>query len=1123
MSLRLATATVLGFLLGSVSVPAAVALAVDGSGDEPAPRAVLAETQAPTLAQVGPYSDVDPDSYAAQPIASLVARSVFDGTECAPDTFCPSQSLPRWVMAVWVVRIVDGQDPPEQRSRFVDIAGDPWWEGHVERFAELGITSGCTANPARFCPDGRVSREQMAVFLTAAFDLPDGPEAGFVDVARHSFFSRAIDSLAHSGITAGCATDPPKYCPTQDVSREQLATLLYRAIGLGSQPATGPPSVFVESSAPLVVDGRFEVAIRFSAPVTGFEATDITVVNGRATSVTGSRARYTASIEPAAAGTVMVRLPAEAARGDDGSPSGASAPFIRVSAPRASIAPTGIDTWIRPLVLQSADLELSRVEPHWEYTGNVDGCVASSTSREFRESVIQRVSWYRQMAGLGAVEENPALSADAQQAALIMAAQNALSHTPGTGAKCYSPAGAASAGRSNLGLGNAGVGGVDAYMRDSGNNNLRVGHRRWILYPQTLEMGTGNARKPGQHFDRKANALDVIGGEQLANRPSVREERGFVAWPPSGYVPASVVWGRWSFSLPEADFSNASVAVADDSGSVTVETLDRDSVVGEPAIVWAVAGDTNSRLLPAPANGDHCYTVTVSGVRVGGEIPTPFEYPVCVIDPDAPTGPSVTLSSGAPDTVGGSFDVTVTFSEPVNGFTREDIFVVNGAVTALSGRGQRYDATIRLDDNGAVTVAVGAGAIHDSASLPNTAAVPLRRTASVGRPTASVTSSAGATVRGAFEVSITFSEPVTGFSTSGVRVVNGTVSNLTGDGASYRAMVTPSNDGTVMVRILQDAAVAGSGRANHASAPLTRTQRAVSSGNTPGIDTWDRASVQASYAAEFERVEPDWGYTGDVDGCVAGTTSQEFRDSVLGRLNWYRTMAGLARVAERLAYTSAAQQSALMSLANGTFSIGPAARCYTPEGARTAGQGPGGLGLAGPSAIDTYMGRGDQPGLQRTAMLSPYQAEVGIGHARDPDSIYRVGHKLYLGNDDPTRAQRPAVREARGFVAWPPPGYVPPEMLPQLWSFMLAKADFSRASVSVADHSGSVPVTIAGSDAWYQERVIWWSVADVDALARRVGPTDADHCYTVTVSGARINSKIQSPYEYAVCILDRDP
>ena len=36
-------------------------------------------------------------------------------------------------------------------------------------------------------------------------------------------------------------------------------------------------------------------------------------------------------------------------------------------------------------------------------------------------------------------------------------------------------------------------------------------------------------------------------------RPPVRS--GFVAWPPDGFVPYQVVPARWSFSLPNTDFS----------------------------------------------------------------------------------------------------------------------------------------------------------------------------------------------------------------------------------------------------------------------------------------------------------------------------------------------------------------------------------------------------------------------------------------------------------------------------------------------------------------------------------------------------------------------------------------
>ena len=54
----------------------------------------------------------------------------------------------------------------------------------------------------------------------------------------------------------------------------------------------------------------------------------------------------------------------------------------------------------------------------------------------------------------------------------------------------------------------------------------------------------------------------------------------------------------------------------------------------------------------------------------------------------------------------------------------------------------------------------------------------------------------------------------------------------------------------------------------------------------PWIDTSDRAEVLESYLAEFDRVEPASGYTGDVSTCSAGTTSQTYRDSIVQRMNW---------------------------------------------------------------------------------------------------------------------------------------------------------------------------------------------------------------------------------------------
>ncbi|MCA9624929.1 MAG: S-layer homology domain-containing protein [Myxococcales bacterium] len=53
---------------------------------------------------------------------------------------------------------------------FVDDDGSPF-EAAIEAIYAAGITSGCAANPPRFCPNQSLTREQMASFLRRAFDV----------------------------------------------------------------------------------------------------------------------------------------------------------------------------------------------------------------------------------------------------------------------------------------------------------------------------------------------------------------------------------------------------------------------------------------------------------------------------------------------------------------------------------------------------------------------------------------------------------------------------------------------------------------------------------------------------------------------------------------------------------------------------------------------------------------------------------------------------------------------------------------------------------------------------------------------------------------------------------------
>ena len=207
--------------------------------------AVSAWAVAPAAAQgaSGAFSD-DDGAYYEAPFDALAERGILAGTECAQGQICPDDPIKRSTMAVWLGRALTGSEPTDTgASRFADVDAGHWTAPHIERFAELDVTRGCATDPLRYCPDDNVTRDQMAAFLVRAFDLDEAPSAGFTDTAGH-YFETEIDKLAEARITLGCASQPRRYCPNQDVTRGQMATFIARALGLiptpEPQPATAP-------------------------------------------------------------------------------------------------------------------------------------------------------------------------------------------------------------------------------------------------------------------------------------------------------------------------------------------------------------------------------------------------------------------------------------------------------------------------------------------------------------------------------------------------------------------------------------------------------------------------------------------------------------------------------------------------------------------------------------------------------------------------------------------------------------------------------------------------------------------------------------------------------------------
>jgi hypothetical protein len=113
---------------------------------------------------------------------------------------------------------------------FTDIARSAFVD-EIVWLAEQGITTGCSAT--RFCPTDPVTRGQMASFLARAFDLPAAGADYFTDDEGTSHEDN-INRIAQAGITTGCEAD--RFCPAGTVTRGQMASFLARALAL--PPAT---------------------------------------------------------------------------------------------------------------------------------------------------------------------------------------------------------------------------------------------------------------------------------------------------------------------------------------------------------------------------------------------------------------------------------------------------------------------------------------------------------------------------------------------------------------------------------------------------------------------------------------------------------------------------------------------------------------------------------------------------------------------------------------------------------------------------------------------------------------------------------------------------------------------
>ncbi|WP_437774438.1 CAP domain-containing protein [Sorangium sp. So ce1097] len=235
------------------------------------------------------------------------------------------------------------------------------------------------------------------------------------------------------------------------------------------------------------------------------------------------------------------------------------------------------------------------------WSGSLDpGCDPGDISADGRANALRLFNLYRWLADLPPVVTEPTRDAQAQACALMMDANNSLSHEPPESWKCYSKTGADGARTSNISSG-PGVASVLGYLIDPGNEST-FGHRRIILSNDLGPIGLGSTGKNG------ASCMQNIGGTGRAGKE-------WTAWPPPGVFPMQAYGDRWS-SLSDTGWSIQSEDIELEDAEVTITSGGAPLAVDVEPLQGGYGSTNAIRIVPNgwdPEAGQ-TYSVSVSGI-----------------------------------------------------------------------------------------------------------------------------------------------------------------------------------------------------------------------------------------------------------------------------------------------------------------------------------------------------------------------------------------------------------------------------------------------------------------------------------------------------------------------------
>ena len=244
-----------------------------------------------------------------------------------------------------------------------------------------------------------------------------------------------------------------------------------------------------------------------------------------------------------------------------------------------------------------------------------------------------------------------------------------------------------------------------------------------------------------------------------------------------------------TFSEAVSGFTNANLTIA--NGSLSNVSSSDGGITWTATFIPTVDVTDSTNLISLDNRG-----VTNASGNSGVGVTDSNNFTIDTVRPTA----TIVVADNALN-IGETSLVTITFSEAVSGFDNSDLTVANGSLSNVSSRDGGMTWTAAFTPTGNITGA------SNRITLNNSGVSDLAGNAGVGstdsnnyavdtqRPTASVVVASSALTAGqTSQVTITFSEAVSGFDLSDLSATNGTLSNLSSHdgGQTWTATLTPT-------------------------------------------------------------------------------------------------------------------------------------------------------------------------------------------------------------------------------------------------------------------------------------------------------------------------------------------